>query len=146
MYIGGSDSASPDLVVSNVGGTEIARVTVAGNFNIPGTGTGANWVATSDERLKYNITSATVNDRLADLVVICDYLWKNSDTPGRSPIAQRIKEIAPQYVHEGEDGFLAIDKAGLALECVVGLAARTRDLEAFTRDLEGRLKALEGNK
>lgn len=38
--------------------------------------------------------------------------------------------MAPEYVHADADGVLAIDKASLALECVIGLAARVRDLES----------------
>ncbi len=37
--------------------------------------------------------------------------------------------MAPEYVKRDEDGYLSVDKAGLALECVIGLSARVRALE-----------------
>lgn len=37
--------------------------------------------------------------------------------------------MAPEYVYEDDSGVLGVDKAMLALEAVIGLAARVRALE-----------------
>lgn len=91
---------------------------------------GVNFTATSDARKKENATPHEANPQLADLLQLFAYTWIDSGEPGTSVMAQDVQKIAPQYVHEDDEGFLSIDKAGIALECVLGLAARVRALEA----------------
>lgn len=104
-------------------------VTTRYSFDGGGTATAVNWIATSDRSLKKNIRKAKANGSLADLLELCTWMWKDGSGAGKGVIAQRVMEIAPEYVHRGHDGLLGIDKAGLALECVIGLADRVRALE-----------------
>lgn len=129
VYVGATNAASPDFVVSNVAGTEIARVTSVGNVTIPGTGTGVNWIGTSDARLKYNVAMRKPRDDLADSVQFVSFQWNRDSRNDIGVIAQQVREVAPEYVHEAEDGTLGVDKASLALEMIMGLASRVRALE-----------------
>lgn len=115
----------------NVGfSTSGGALTSKSQLSTGGVWTATDFTATSDRRLKKMVRAKPVNDRLADMLELCTWLWKKSNAPGHGVIAQRVREIAPEYVHEGENGYLSVDKAGLALECVIGLAARVRELEA----------------
>lgn len=74
---------------------------------------------TSDARLKD--IHGTFEPRDLGGIRIADYSWKATGNRGVSPIAQEVREIAPEYVMEAEDGTLSVDKAGLALERVAYL-------------------------
>lgn len=99
--------------------------------------TSVNQTATSDETLKTQITPRVARRDLADLIDLYSYLWKSSGRPGLGQIAQKVREVAPEYVHEGTDGILSIDKASLAMECIIGLAARVRELEEKVNGASG---------
>lgn len=99
------------------------------NPNLSGTVTAVNFVATSDRRKKKQIKKLAPRDRLSDLLTFCQWLWKESGEAGQGVIAQDVKKIAPEYVYKRADGTLGVDKASLALECVIGLAARVRAME-----------------
>lgn len=100
-----------------------------GNTTVVGTWTGPNFIGTSDERLKEDIADFVPRDDLAELVRFVSYVRKASGRHELGVIAQQLQKIAPEYVYEGEDGILGVDKAGLALEVAMGLAIRVRDLE-----------------
>lgn len=87
-----------------------------------------NFVATSDANLKTEVTNKSARRGLADKLRLVNFIWKDSGVRDQGLIAQEVREIAPEYVHE-VDGKLAIDKMGLLLECVIDLAARVSDLE-----------------
>lgn len=99
------------------------------NATCQGTWTGPNFIGTSDERLKEDIADFVPRDDLAELVRFVSYVRKASGRHELGVIAQQLQKIAPEYVYEGEDGILGVDKAGLALEVAMGLAIRVRDLE-----------------
>ena len=84
---------------------------------------------TSDERLKRDITALVPRD-LAATLELFTFVWRESEETDLGVIAQRVREVAPEYVHEDGNGMLSVDKAGLALEAVLGLAARVAALEA----------------
>lgn len=92
--------------------------------------TAPDFIATSDERLKYNIVDARPRDRLADMLRFVSFMFIADDEEKLGLIAQEVLEVAPEYVYVGDDGYLGIDKAGIALEAVLGLAKRVRELEA----------------
>lgn len=48
---------------------------------------------------------------------------------GMGVVAQDVQEVAPEHVFTDASGHLAIDKAGIALEAVIALAYRVRELE-----------------
>lgn len=116
------------LLFNSVAATNVVTVTNGGIVSA------TNFVATSDANLKEQITDRKARDRLPDLLRFVDFIWKANGEASLGLIAQEVREIAPEYVNEsrGKDGevLLAIDKASLALECVIGLAARVRELEA----------------
>lgn len=113
MYLGCTDSASPDMVVTNSGSFEVARFGAFGAFSIIGTGTGVNWVATSDLNLKD--VRGEVEPRDFSSLAIIDWDWKDGSGYGIGVGAQHVEAIAPEYVTE-KDGVRAVDKSGLALE------------------------------
>lgn len=130
LVLGTTGAGTVFLRPNGVGsGTAQATYSSAGNLTIAGTGTGVDWVATSDATLKTNIRDRQARERLPDMLRFVEWLWKDSGNEGLGLIAQEVQKAAPEYVHEGADGKLAIDKASLALECVIGLAARVRELE-----------------
>ena len=86
-----------------------------------------NTRATSDKRLKKLITRLAADAFLADKLEFSQWVWKADNTPGFGIIAQAVGKVAPRYV--GGDKVLSIDKASLAIEAVIGLAARVRQLE-----------------
>ena len=88
-----------------------------------------NFIATSDIREKENIRIHDVDPYLADNLQMYDFDWKETGMPGCGPMAQDVRDVAIQHVH-GTDR-LGIDKGGLAIEAVVGLAARVRALESL---------------
>lgn len=92
------------------------------SFSSNGVATGLNWSATSDERLKKNIRSTYGRRELIEALRLCRYEWKSDGRSDVGVIAQEVQKLAPEYVHEGEDGMLSVDKASLALEAVMALA------------------------
>jgi hypothetical protein len=107
-----------------------------------------NVIATSDERLKKNIRKAKPLRGIADLIELVTWEWRRKKSKAapagrfRGVLAQAIQKFAPQYVDEGPDGMLGVDKAGLALEGVVDNAARIRELEAQVAKLSAAVKKI----
>ena len=95
-----------------------------------GVATAVNFTGTSDRRLKKLIRKHVVREDLADMIALKTWLWKRTGEAGLGPIAQQVQDVAPEYVHRSDSGMLSVDKAGLAIEMAVGLAARLRRLEA----------------
>lgn len=89
-----------------------------------------DFVSASDARLKKNIEPTEPRDYLADLLEFVSFVWKEDNKESLGLIAQKVKEVAPEYVHEDEEGYLAVDKASLVLEIALGLAKRLREVEA----------------
>ena len=95
-----------------------------------GSAVAVNFTATSDERLKHQIAPQTVRKNLADQIVFKRWAWRNNDRVDVGVIAQDLLQIAPEHVHVGPDDMYSVDYAKLALEAVLGLASRVRDVEA----------------
>lgn len=128
-------SAGPNLVLAAAAGAVYLRP------NGPGSSAGEATIDSSgllrcvdlqgysDRRMKTDIIGVVVDPFLADRVALFDFKWIATGAAGRGPIAQEVAEYAPRYVHGDPSSKYSIDKAGLALEAVVGLAARLRKLE-----------------
>lgn len=104
----------------------------ATTYNLPGgpllvggVVTATNFTATSDERLKQDMLPVTP-DRNLELLSLHTWNWRGSGNPGRGVLAQQVKILAPDYVHESADGMLSVDKAGLALELAMLALSRTQ--------------------
>lgn len=95
-----------------------------------GVASAVNFSATSDRRQKKLVRKHVLREDLADLISLKTWVWKRSGEAGLGPIAQQVQDVAPEYVYRNDAGMLSIDKAGLAIEMAVGLAARLRKLEA----------------
>ncbi len=86
-----------------------------------------NTRATSDMRLKKNRVRHKVIPHLADQIHLWDWDWKAGTGTGQGVVAQHVQKYAPHHV--SGDEHLSVDKAGLALDAIVDLAARLRKLE-----------------
>lgn len=108
--------------------TNYAKLNAANVFTLDQTA--PDFIATSDERLKYNIQEHRPRTRLAELLRFVSFIYKETDEQRLGLIAQEVLRVAPEYVRVDEQGYLGIDKAGIALEAVIGLAERVSELES----------------
>jgi hypothetical protein len=89
----------------------------------------------SDKRLKDNITKITDTNSIINGLTGYKFEWKeNADRQGvdMGVIAQDVKEVLPEIVHERKDGYLAIDYVKLIpvlIEEVKSLNNRIKALE-----------------
>lgn len=102
-----------------------------GDLTIQGSGTGVNWTATSDERLKDVTNEAvTVDPFLVDKLAWAEWTWKKGGQPDQGLIAQRLIEAGlAQHVHGSEDTSYSVDYQKIAVKGLIGLAERVRKLE-----------------
>jgi hypothetical protein len=110
-------------------GDTITISATTGNTTVTGVWTGPNFIATSDRRLKKYVKKRKARQDLADSLNFVSFTWKKDSRPDLGVIADEVREVAPEYVYEDDSGVLGVDKAMLALEAVIGLAARVRALE-----------------
>lgn len=86
--------------------------------------------SSSDRRLKRDIRPRAADPFLVDSLRLADWEYRADARPGTGVVAQDVQKVAPQYVTKNPTNrYLGVDKAGLALEAVIGLAARVRKLE-----------------
>lgn len=76
--------------------------------------------ASSDERLKYDIKPFVPKHSILDLD-IKSYKWKSNDESSFGFIAQEVKELFPEIVHEDENGMLSIEESKLIYLLLVEL-------------------------
>jgi hypothetical protein len=96
----GSTPGAADYVSKANGGTFGNDITVNGYV------TATNFISGSDERFKEYIEP--MNEHVNSLALLRRvefkrYKWKNSETTGYGVIAQQLKQLAPDLVHERED-------------------------------------------
>ncbi|HXU25722.1 MAG TPA: tail fiber domain-containing protein, partial [Bacteroidia bacterium] len=116
-----------------------------GDVNINGTGyiTSGFWL-TSDQRYKQNIKKLeSVNDKIKKLSGYTynfkadEFKEKNFDKNEQiGLIAQELKEVFPQLVKEGKDGYLAVNYQGMIpvlLEAVKEQQKEIEDLKALVK-------------
>lgn len=110
-----------------------ARMTIAaaGSVSVAGAFSANTVTETSDERLKDVSGHFYADQQLADKIELHSWRWKSSGLPDFGVLAQGLQSAGlSRFVLVGEDGELSVAYAKLALEAVVGLAARVRELEA----------------
>ena len=73
--------------------------------------TAADFVASSDERLKDNITTVPVG--LVDSLKGREWEWKESGEKGSGVVAQELEQVLPHLVHEDDDGVKSVSYMGL---------------------------------
>jgi len=76
-------------------------------FAVPTTG-GLTWSCSSDERLKTNITDASPVMDYLEQFRMRDFIEKETGEEMTGVIAQEVKEIYPDLVTEGDDGYLMV--------------------------------------
>jgi len=113
-----------------------------GNWNCPGAITAAGGFQVSDKRFKYGIERRAVDTTLAGKL---SHKWSewfriSDDGFDTGLIAQDLLADAPQFVKVPEDPeeMLAIDKAGVALECALSADIRIERLLSRIEALEAR--------
>ena len=94
--------------VSSQGFAKGSFVPTSGNTTIAGTLTATDFVASSDERLKDEITPMPVG--LIDDIKPVQWTWKDSGKKSAGVVAQQLQEIGlDDFVTEGEDGMLGVN-------------------------------------
>jgi hypothetical protein len=125
----GNSAAGSILLRPNGSGSAINQVAIANTGII----TCIDVSSTSDRRLKTDIAKRPADPTLVDRLQLADWVYRVDGRKGTGVIAQDVQKVAPQYVVKNPTNrYLAVDKAGLALEAVIGLAARVRTLEKGT--------------
>ena len=106
-------------------------VPLTGDSTVAGTITATDFIATSDERVKDNITTASVG--LIDSLNGREWDWKESGEKGSGVVAQEIEQVLPHLVHTDDDGMKAVAYNGLIgylIEEVKALKAEVQELRA----------------
>jgi hypothetical protein len=83
-----------------------------GDYTHNGKITATDFIATSDERLKDNITPIPVG--LIDDIEPVSWEWKDGSGPSAGVVAQQLQSVGlGDYVHENEDGQLGVNYQAL---------------------------------
>ena len=95
-----------------------------------GTITAANFITSSDKRLKTNIKPLPTNSKSLELNFY-EFDYVNNDNHSAGHIAQEVKEVYPELVHgnESETEHLSIDYTGLHSIQIKALLDRIIKLE-----------------
>lgn len=103
-----------------------------GNLTSSGAITGTTVTGTSDKRKKTSIT--TLENSLEKVCQLrgVSYNWKDSGVADVGVIAQEVRKVVPEVVHEGEEGILSVDHGhliGHLIEAIKTLEKRVKELE-----------------
>ena len=133
------------MVVDTDGTTPLAEIDGDGNISSTKHITAANgeitaktFNARSDKRLKENIVEYSPNKSILDLPIYSyNFISDEKKTKKIGCLAQDLKEICPEIVHEGDNGYLSIEENKLVyllLEEVKKLKKRVDELEVRNGD------------
>jgi hypothetical protein len=92
--------------------------------------TATDFIATSDERVKDNITTAPVG--LIDSLKGREWDWKESGEKGSGVVAQELEQVLPHLVHTDDEGMKSVAYNGL----VAYLIEELKDCRQRIADLE----------
>lgn len=122
-------------------------------INVVGSITAAGGFQNSDRILKKNIKPRAVQRGLALLIarMFCEWDRISDNAHDVGLVAQRVRAIASRYVKQGpkrgrKRGILAIDKAGIALECSMDNALAIHEQAKKLAAVERRIAKLERTK
>ncbi len=94
-----------------------------------------DFATSSDRRMKKHVRRREPNRNLPESIRLFDFVWRDTGTASISVIAQQVLKVAPEYVRQNEEtGMYAVDKIGLALECIAALTQRVKELEEHNSD------------
>jgi hypothetical protein len=112
--------------VNSQGFAKGSFVPTSGNTTISGTLTATDFVATSDERLKNEISPMPVG--LIDDIKPVQWTWKDSGKKSAGVIAQQLQEIGlDDFVTEGEDGMLGVNYNALISVLIAEVISLKKD-------------------
>ena len=100
-----------------------------GDFTHNGKITATDFIATSDERVKDNITTAPVG--LIDSLKGREWDWKESGEKGSGVVAQELEQVLPHLVHEDEAGMKSVSYNGLVAYLIEEVKALKAEVEAL---------------
>jgi hypothetical protein len=107
-------------------------VPTSGNTTISGTLTATDFVASSDERLKDNISPMPVG--LIDDIKPVQWTWKESGQKSAGVIAQQLQEIGlDDFVTEGEDGMLGVNYNALTSVLLAEVIALKKQVQELSK-------------
>jgi len=101
----------------------------SGNSTVSGTITATDFVATSDERVKDNITTAPVG--LIDSLKGREWEWNESGEKGSGVVAQELEQVLPHLVHTDDEGMKSVAYNGLVAYLIEEVKALRAEVEAL---------------
>ena len=118
--------------VNSQGFAKGSFVPTSGNTTISGTLTATDFVATSDERMKDEITPMPVG--LIDDIKPAQWTWKDSGKKSAGVIAQQLQEIGlDDFVSEGEDGMLGVNYNALTSVLLAEVIALKKQVQELSK-------------
>lgn len=131
----------PWLTTSTSGSVSTANVSSTKLFFNPSTGTLTATVmsANSDERLKENWVDVAP-DFVEKLAKVKSGVFSRIDSGNREPgvTAQSLRDVLPEAVVEGADGYLSVNYGGAALLAAIELAKVVEELRAEIAQLKAK--------
>lgn len=118
--------------------TELGDLIISGNYTPP-----------SDRRLKKDIIPLKDAGATIDQLYGYTYYWKDDFRPSRKQIgliAQEVREVLPELVHEDQEGMLTLDYISIIpilVEAVKNERKANRELDQKYQSLERRISKLE---
>ena len=102
----------------------------------------ARFTEFSDRRLKENIKPARYGLNEIRKLNVYEYTWKTdkSNAPQIGVIAQEMQEVLPEGVHEGEDGYLAIDSTWIIYSMVNAVQELDKTITVLQHNLKSYAK------
>ena len=115
---------SSNTLQVNSGGTSIT-----GGITCTGPITGTDCIASSDERLKDNITTAPVG--LIDSLKGREWDWLETREKGSGVVAQELEKVLPHLVHEDDEGMKSVSYNGLVAYLIEEVKALKAEVETI---------------
>ena len=106
-----------------------AGTSITGGITCTGVITGTDCVASSDERLKDNITTAPVG--LIESLQGREWEWKESGEKGSGVVAQELEKVLPHLVHEDSEGMKSVSYNGLVAYLIEEVKALKAEVETI---------------
>ena len=120
------------FVITSLDAPTVASITfesTSGHIRTIGNVYAVNVQASSDERLKDNITTAPVG--LIDSLKGREWDWKESGEKGSGVVAQELEKVLPHLVDEDEDGMKSVAYNGLVAYLIEEIKALKAEVEAL---------------